>query len=69
MAAKGLRAAANRRKRREVSDERKQLRNEGLHNLYSSPNITGIMKQNEMKEAYTTHWKDKKWTQNYNCKT
>jgi hypothetical protein len=48
---------------------KKQLRNKELHNVYSSPSVTGIIKQNEMKEAYRTQWKDKKWTLNYNCKT
>jgi hypothetical protein len=39
----------------ETIRERRKLHNEQLHNSYSSPNITGTIKSEEMGWEYSTH--------------
>jgi hypothetical protein len=51
-------------KREEVVGGWRRLHNEGLRNLYTSPNIVRITKRRLMRfGACSTHGRDEKWTQ------
>jgi hypothetical protein len=51
-------------KREEVAGGWRRLHNEGLHNLYSSPNV----KEDEMGRACSPHGRDEKCRQNFGRK-
>jgi hypothetical protein len=45
-------------KKEEVTEEWKRVLNEGSHNLYSSPNIVSVMKDDKMDGACSRHVRD-----------
>jgi hypothetical protein len=56
-------------KRDEVTGEWRKLHNEGLRNLYSSPDIIRQVKANEVGGACDTHGRGKKSVQGFGGKT
>jgi hypothetical protein len=55
-------------KRDEVTGEWRKLHNEELHNLYSSPDIIGQVKANEVGRACGTHGRGEKNVQGFGGK-
>jgi hypothetical protein len=54
-------------KRDEVTRERRQLHNEELHDLYSSPNIVRVIKSKRIKWAVYVARMERKWAYIWFC--